>query len=175
MICLPWTLQEIKDNYGHDLVENALKPLTGITETQYQFLYSLMWSTYRNRMIGKFNYREWEVDFNDQAIISWAWYSKIAETLDNPDLISQIDNTDTEDEHIDTKAKSEYEHLPDVPISTYQYLDNRNNDEGSSDRHREINHTSGRFLQTTNQVADDLREFTTKFIKEFDYLFSKRW
>lgn len=175
-ICLPWTPQEIKDKFNTDVFQEALNQLN-ITDINIKRTLELqLWARFRNRMIGSLEWEKWLIMLKDQAIISWNWYQYVADTYTNPDLISHTDNSITEKEKVKVKNTTKTENLPDVPISTtVEYLSVRQNDDGSNDRDKTINYASGRFLETTNKVADDLRQFNEKFVREFDYLFSNRW
>lgn len=176
MMCLPWTLQEVKDKYNRDLVDEILSNLDGITPSQKSFLYNRLWAKYRGRMIGEYDYRKWLIYFQDQAELSWSWYKNVADVLNNPDLISQINNHVHEYTTDNGTTTNKNELLPDVPLAVGdEYLSDRNNVVGENIRESDIDTSTGRYLETTNKIINDLKEYTDVFTKEFEPLFLNRW
>jgi hypothetical protein len=180
----PWTVQQLKDNFGLDVFGETIKKLSFpdrpevITE-----LYNLAWARYRNRSIGDYDRDYWLSMLNDRVLSIWSWYKNIASEIYSSSIAviqsGSTSETSTSTGSGTSTVHNESEDRPDIEAGTKKYLSARSDQSGTSGQTASASGSSTRLdgpkAKVANEVMDELKTLNQAFVRELDSMFMNRW
>ena len=184
MMTLPWTPQQIKDNYAIDVFEATVGHLPyPENPAVIEALVNQCWQTFRNRPIGDFDKDYWLVMLDDRVKLEWVWYAKLADTIMAPAIAaldtSVSEDTTTTDAESESSSRNESEDNPDVAAGTTKYLSNRSESSGNGSNSSVVASSSARTdgikAEVLNRVVVALRTANGQFCAGLESLFMNRW
>lgn len=180
----PWTVQQLKDNFGLDVFGETIKKLSFPAKPEIiTDLYNLAWARYRNRFIGDYDRDYWLSMLNDRVQSVWSWYKNIASEIYSSS-ISVIQSGSTSDTSTSTASgtsttHNESEDRPDIEAGTKKYLSARSDQTGTSGQTASGSSSStridGSMAKVANEVMEELKTLNQAFVRELDSMFMNRW